>query len=120
MIREFDYDNQAVVDIVNEIIEDGDDVIYRVVIYNDDGTTMTMDTVYTFENDKMSKIVSNINFETAEALKAYVEDLKEYGNSVENLVIEGTTLSSDSSSNVDFYSDYTKAEFISMMKDQIS
>lgn len=104
----------------NEIIEDGDDVIYRVVIYNDDGTTMTMDTVYTFENDKMSKIVSNITFETTEALKAYVEDLKEYGNSTESLIIEGTTLSSDSSTNIDFYSDYTKAEFISMMKGQIS
>ena len=104
----------------NEIFEDGNDVVYRVNIYNDDGTTMVMDSIYTFDGDKMTKITSKVTFETEQALQDYFDLMAEYGNSLESLTVDGLTIISDSSGNVDFYSDYTKEEFINMMKEAMA
>lgn len=100
----------------NEIFEDGDDVIYRVTFFNDDGSTMVMDTVYSFKDDKMVSITSIIGFETEQAVQDYVDLLVEYGRSTDEFTVDGLKIISDGSSNVDFYSDYTKEGFIEMMK----
>ena len=97
----------------------GDDVIYNTVLFNSDGTSTTMTTVYTFENDKMVKIVSSIAFETEQAAKDYLDDLAEYGNDISNLTLEGATISSVNT-DVDFYSDYTKDEFVESMKNAMA
>ena len=104
----------------NEIIEDGDNVINKVTVFNDDGTTTVMDTVYTFEEDKMVKITSYTTFENEKALEDYLDLMAQNDRDISKFTIDGLTISSDISSNVDFYSDYTKAEFIDMMKSPIS
>lgn len=103
----------------SDLYEDGDDVIYSVLIYNDDGSVMDMKTIYSFENDVMVKISSIITFETEEALNEYLDELVEYGNSIEEIEVDGKSIISDSSSNVDFYSDMNKEEFITMMKNSL-
>lgn len=104
----------------NEVIEEGNDIIYRAVVYEDDGSAMIMDTIYTFEDDKMVKITSNITFETEEAREDYLNLLLEYGRSLDEFTIDGTTISTDGSANIDFYSDYTKQAFKEMMESSIA
>ena len=103
----------------NELLEEGNDVILRTTMFNDDGTTTIMDTIYTFENDKLVKITSKLGFETEQAAKDYLDAMTKEGADVSSFVLEGSTITSDSSSNVDFYSDYTKATFIDMMKSSV-
>ena len=70
---------------------------------------------YVFENDKMTKILSCNTFVSEEAAKEYYDLLIEYGRSEEELILDGCTISTESD-DVDFYSDYTKAEFIEMLQ----
>ena len=104
----------------NEVVEEGDNVVYRVVMHNDDGSTMTMEVIYAFENDKMVSILNNYIFDTEEAAKEYYDMLIESGYSAEQIVLEGKTISSENNSNLEFYSDYTKAEFLEMMQSSIA
>ena len=100
----------------NEIYEDGDNVVYKVVMYNDDGSTTTMETIYGFDGDKMVSITSNIIFETEQAAKEYYDLLIENGRSEDEITLDKTIISSDMSQNVDFYSDMSKDDFIAQMK----
>ena len=104
----------------NEIIEDGDTVVYRTTIYNDDGTTLIMEVNYTFENDKMVSIINNNIFETEEAAKEYYDLLIESGTSKDSIKLEGNTITSDMSANVDFYSDMNKESFMKSMEDAMN
>lgn len=105
----------------NEIIEDGDNVIMKTIMYNDDGTTTIMETVYTFNGDKMVSIMSNVIFENEDLAKEYYDTLIENGMSTDGLVLDGVKISSDMSSNVeDFYGDITKDVFIKEMTDSIN
>ncbi len=103
----------------NELFEEGNDVILRTTIFNEDGTTTIMDAIYTFEGDKMVKITSKTVFETEQAAKDYLDLMANEGRDVSEFIIDGSTIISDSSSNVDSYSDYTKEGFIKMMKSSI-
>lgn len=102
-----------------ELVEEGDDVIYRATMYNDDGTVIVTETVYSFENDKMVSIINKTVFESEEALKEYCDMLVEAGVSLDNYTFEGSTIISDSSSNLDFYSDMSKEEFVSSMQSSL-
>ena len=104
----------------NELYENGDNVVYKVVMYNDDGSTTTMETIYGFDGDKMVSITSNIIFETEEATKEYYDMLIEYGRSADELVLNNTTITSDMSQNLEFYSDLSKDEFIAQMKSSLT
>lgn len=99
----------------NLIYEDGNDVVYKITIYNDDGTKIDMETVYTFDNDKMVSITNRTVFESDEAAKEYYNMLLANGRSADEINLDGSIISNDSSDNLDFYSDYTKAAFIDMM-----
>ena len=101
-----------------EIIENGDEIIYRITLYND-GEKVIMNTIYAFENDKMVSIFSENIFETEEAAKEYYDELIENGKSPDKLILEGTKISSNMNENLDFYSDYTKDEFVKMQKEAI-
>lgn len=98
-----------------QLLEEGNDVIYRVTMYNADGSTTVMDSIYTFDGDTMVSISSKISFETEDDAKAYYDELIENGSSSETLTLDGNTIISNSSS-ADFYEDMSKEEFISMMK----
>ncbi len=103
----------------NELFEEGNDVILRTTVFNDDGTSTVMDTIYTFEKDKMVKITSKTTFETEQAALDYLNEMVENGRDKNEFTLEGTTIISDNSSNVDFYSDKTKEAFINMMKESL-
>lgn len=103
-----------------ELFEDGDNVVYKVTMYNDDGTTMIMEVIYSFEGDKMVSILNNNIFETEELAKDYYDQLIEAGYDVSSFTLEGSVISSSNNSNVDFYSDMTKAEFIEQMESSLN
>ena len=103
----------------SEIIENGDEVISRTTLYNDDGTKIVMDSIYTFEGDKMVSILSSTLFETEETAKEYYDLLLDNGRSADDMTLDGCTISSLMNGNLDFYSDYTKDEFIKMQKEAI-
>lgn len=103
----------------NRIYEDGNNVIYELIMYNDDGTKTISETTYVFENDKMVKILNCNTFDSEQAAKEYYDLLIEYGRSPEEITLDGITISSEND-DVDFYSDYTKAEFIEMMQQSMA
>ena len=72
------------------------------------------------ENDKMVSILNNYIFETEEAAQEYYDLLIESGYTAEQIVLEGKIISSENNSNLEFYSDYTKAEFIEMMQSSMA
>lgn len=104
----------------NEIFEDGDDVVYRVTYFYDDASTMTMEIIYTFEDDKMVSNYNRIVFDNEEAAQDYYDDLVDSGYSADDLTLEGNTITTEKNTDVDFYSDYTKAGFIEMMKSSMA
>ena len=102
----------------NEIVEDDNTVTYRIVMYNDDGTTTTMETVYEFENDKMVSITSNTIFDNEQSAKDYYDALIENGK--EDIVLDGKTIISSMNDNLDFYSDMNKEQFVAQMKEALN
>ena len=79
-----------------------------------------MEIIYAFENDKMVSILNNYIFETEEAAQEYYDLLLESGYEASQFVFEGSTISSENNGNLEFYSDYTKAEFLEMMQSSIT
>ena len=102
------------------ITEDGDNVVYTITMFNDDGTTMIIETIYGFEADKMVSITSNAIFETQDAAKEYYDSLIENGKSPDEITLDGTKISSENNANVDFYSDLTKQQFIEQLKNSLN
>lgn len=102
----------------NEIVEEGDNVIYRIVMYNDDATTTTMETIYGFEGDKMISITSSTTFDSEQAAKDYYDVLIENGK--EGITLDGKTITASMNDNLDFYSDMTKEQFVSQMKESLN
>lgn len=103
----------------NRIYEDGDNVIYELIMYNDDGTKIVSEIIYVFENEKMVSIINCNTFDSEEAAKEYYDLLIEYGTSPKEITLNGKTILSESN-DVDFYSDYTKAEFMEMMSQSMA
>ena len=99
--------------------EKGDDVVYTSTIHDVDGSTLIMEIIYTFKDDKMVSIKNNNIFDSEEAAKAYYEELIKSGISSDKLVLDGNVISTEDDSNIDFYSDYTKADFINLMKSSL-
>lgn len=102
-----------------DIYEEGDNIVYKSTMFNDDGTTTIMETIYEFEEDKMVSIISNVIFETEEAAKEYYDMLIEYGKSADEMALDGVKISS-CNTDTEFYSDYTKTEFFKSMEDSIA
>lgn len=102
-----------------EIVEEDGNVVYRNVMHNSDGTSTILEYIYVFNGDKMISLISKISFETEDAAKAYYDELIEAGSSASDIVLQGKVISSESK-DVDFYSDYTKQEFIEMMKSSLA
>ena len=103
----------------SELIEDGDDVIYKTTMHNVDGTTLIMEIIYTFDGQKMVSIVNNNIFDSEELAKEYYDSLVQEGASTDNLVLDGNKIIADMSSNVEFYADETKDNFVSSLKSSI-
>lgn len=104
----------------NSLVEDGDNVIYTIVIHNTDGTSTTMDTIYTFDGDKMTLVTSKAIFETEEAAKEYYDQLIEAGKSADSMELNGTIITSSSSESAEFYSDMTRSQFVEMMQSSLA
>lgn len=100
-----------------EIFEENDNVIHKTTYYNDDGTATIMEIIYKFKNDKMTSITNNIILENEEKLNEYLNLLKENNSPIDDLTINGTTISTDNSNNIDNYQDFTKSEFIKNQKE---
>lgn len=103
----------------NELVEEGNDVVYRIVMYGDDGTATTMETIYGFENDKMVSIINNMIFETDKAAKDYYDLLIESGYDEDALTLNENIITSSMDGNLDFYSDTTKQAFIDQMRSSL-
>ena len=101
-----------------DLYEDGDNIVYKSTIFNDDATTTIMEIIYSFKEDKMVSITNNMIFETEDAAKEYYDMLLEYGKSADEMTLDGVKISSFNS-DVELYSDYTKTEFYNTMKDSI-
>lgn len=99
--------------------EKGDDVVYTVTMHEADGSTVTMEIIYTFKDDKMVSIKNNNIFDSEDAAKAYYDELINSGISSDDLVLNGNVISSEDDSSLEFYADYTKADFITLMKSSI-
>ena len=99
-----------------EVFEDGDDVIYRYTSYNDDGSIVVSDVIYTFDGDKMVNILNKTKFDSKEKLQEYCDLLVENGVSLDAYTISDNTLIKENNANLDFYSDTTRQEFIDQMK----
>lgn len=102
----------------NEIVEDGDTVIYRIIMYNDNETTTTMETIYKFEGDKMVSIISNTIFDNEQAAKNYYDTLIENGK--EDITLDGKIITSSMNDNLDFYIDMNKEQFVTQMKEALN
>lgn len=103
-----------------ELTEDGNNIVYRITIHNQDSTTTIMETIYEFDNDKMVSITSKNIFETEDAAKEYLALMEEAGYSMENITLDATTITSSMNQNLDFYSGLTKEEFYNQMKSSLS
>lgn len=102
-----------------EVYEDGDDVIYRYTSYNDDGSIIVSDVIYTFDGDKMVSILNKTKFDSKEKLQEYCDLLVENGISLDDYTIEDNTIIKENNANLDFYSDTTRQEFIEQMKSML-
>lgn len=104
----------------SEVYEDGDDVVFKTTTYVDDGTTIISESIYSFEDDKMVSYISKLTFESEEKAKEYYDLLIENGRSADELILDESTITTDMSSNIDFYSNYTKEGFYTEMKNSIT
>lgn len=103
----------------NELVEEDGNVVYRVVMHNNDGTSIKIEYIYVFEGDTMVSLINKLMFETENAAKAYYDELVAAGTPEDTMTLDGTIISTENT-NVDFYSDYTKEEFFEMMKSSLA
>lgn len=94
------------------VYEEGDDVVWAVDYKFEDGTSLKMDVHYCFENDKMTKVVTMMTYDSEEVAKETYDELLESGGQ-EGIILEGKTISQESPA--DGY-DQTKAEFLETMQ----
>lgn len=98
------------------VYEEGDDVIYEIYQYDANNNKTTIRIIYGFEDDKMVSMKNEFIFSSEEEAKAYYDELKNSDSSTESVTLDGNRIYADNNSQVSFYEDVTKEEFLNQMK----